>query len=402
MKKKLVFEISQNKKLGYINIQGNILKQTKEKVSFDDIHPANYVGGIDYDKVIQSEKRDENITYDIAFNFDGEKRALVAKKVGTDSRHHPVYYWGYIDEKNNLAIDCQYIDALPFLKEVALVQESDKSDPLNQYSSQSFWKLIDIDGKEMNSNRYQWAAQFTEELAAVRINDKYGFINLKGEIRVQPLYDWVSDFKNGLARVAIKNERITTKNLENSEGRLIITPDFQGQFGVIDPEGKYIIEPHIDAPHLHFTSEQFDFYDNLAVIEKNGKYGFINLKGEIIIDPIFDNAWHFTEGLARVNVNNKAGYINTQGEMVIEPQFVYGWGFSEGLAAVQKRTPHLDIKTNKKKYSLKWGYINFKGEMIIEPQFSSASNFHDGLALTYIGDKLAYVNKKGEIIWSGK
>jgi hypothetical protein len=39
------------------------------------------------------------------------------------------------------------------------------------------------------------------------------------------------------------------------------------------------------------------------------KYGYINNTGEIVIKPQFDLAYAFSEGLAVVEVNGKEGFI---------------------------------------------------------------------------------------------
>ncbi|MBR6250567.1 MAG: WG repeat-containing protein, partial [Bacteroidales bacterium] len=73
--------------------------------------------------------------------------------------------------------------------------------------------------------------------------------------------------------------------------------------------------------------------DSLSPISnENGQYGYINLKGEVVISPQFDGAESFSEGLARVKVDGKCGFIDKKGTIVITPQFDY-WGtasFSEG------------------------------------------------------------------------
>ena len=46
---------------------------------------------------------------------------------------------------------------------------------------------------------------------------------------------------------------------------------------------------------------------------KNGKYGFVNKRGEFVIAPQFADVWNFSEGLAAVRVgrtrSGKWGYI---------------------------------------------------------------------------------------------
>ena len=78
----------------------------------------------------------------------------------------------------------------------------------------------------------------------------------------------------------------------------------------------------------------------LAPVKIGGKVGYINPKGEIVINPQFDEAKNFSEGLARVNIGGrrnrfrrdgggKWGYINSKGKFVINPQFDEAWDFSK-------------------------------------------------------------------------
>jgi len=98
----------------------------------------------------------------------------------------------------------------------------------------------------------------------------------------------------------------------------------------------------------------------------NGKDGFIDRSGKVVITPQFDGAFGFAEGLAGVRVGTKFGFINAKGEMVITPQFDTVFPFSEGLAAVQVGT--------------KFGYIDTKGLVTITPQFDDVRSFHNGRA----------------------
>lgn len=42
------------------------------------------------------------------------------------------------------------------------------------------------------------------------------------------------------------------------------------------------------------------FMDGLAVVNKNGKFGYINKTGKMVIAPEFDGALNFSEGMAAV------------------------------------------------------------------------------------------------------
>ena len=89
----------------------------------------------------------------------------------------------------------------------------------------------------------------------------------------------------------------------------------------------------------------------LFPIEQNGRWGYINRTGQVVILPQFEEAAAFSEGLAAVEANGKWGFVDENGKLVIEPQFSGAYEFSEGLARVQ---------VGGDKYGLygKWGFID--------------------------------------------
>lgn len=409
----LLFEISKKKKLGYIDSKGELIQLSKEKGS---LHVANYEGGIKKDTIIGFKEENKfgfktvlgdvliEAKYDQVATFD-EGLARIGKYMGTwYYKEMPMhtYYWGYADSDGETVIDYEYINAFPFYNGVALVQVPNPDNMHDRYSWDTpRWTLIDKKGKPVVTTKFQWATPFSEGLAAVRLNDKYGFINTNGEWVIEPKFDLVTSFKSGISRVAIEDESIHNNSIETNRetGGITISPNFQGKMGLINTQGDFVFEPEIKAPPLHFNNEYFDFHEGLCRIEKEDKYGFINLKGEETIPVMYEDAGVFSDGLASVKHNGKCGYINKEGVFVIEPQFNYGWEFSEGLASVQKRVSIIDDKTGKKKYRLKWGFINKQGEVVIDPVYASVSKFHDGLAMVNFDKGMGYVNKNGETIW---
>jgi len=102
-------------------------------------------------------------------------------------------------------------------------------------------------------------------------------------------------------------------------------------------------------------AKEFDYVDGFnegfARVQKDGKWGYINTKGEQIVECKFDNAWSFNEGFASVEKDRKWGYINTKGEQIVECKFDDACDFNEGFAWVKKDG--------------KWGRINTKGCFVI-------------------------------------
>ena len=198
---------------------------------------------------------------------------------------------------------------------------------------------------------------FSEGLAVVWLDEKWGFINKRGELVAQPQFELAGAPSEGLAPVKLND-----------------------LWGFIDTSGKIVIQPQFQHPDRRLTDE-YIFSEGRAVVLIDDKFGYINPLGEIVIEPVFEEAKAFSEGLAVVVTSDyKYGYIDANGNVVIDPIFDNAYSFSEGLAAVT-----LDIDS-------KVGYIDKSGEFIIEPRFA------EGLAPVKIGDLWGYVDIKGNIV----
>ena len=73
----------------------------------------------------------------------------------------------------------------------------------------------------------------------------------------------------------------------------------------------------------------------LIRIKVDGKWGYSDDRGNIVIPIQFDDACPFSEGLARVTRNQKSGYINPAGNIIIDLKYDEVLGFIGGLAPVK-------------------------------------------------------------------
>ena len=156
--------------------------------------------------------------------------------------------------------------------------------------------------------------------------------------------------------------------------------------GYIDKTGQFTIAPQLDIVDL------FSFSEGLAAVRigefVEGKWGYIDKQGMLVIQAQFDTAGPFHDGLAVVANDRKFGYIDKTGKIVIPLQFASGGSFSDGLAAVRVG----DFITGKD------GYIDTQGKIVIEPRFDGAFPFADGLADVRVGDKYGFVDKQGRMV----
>ena len=106
---------------------------------------------------------------------------------------------------------------------------------------------------------------------------------------------------------------------------------------------------------------------NLFPVVVDGKVGYINRTGKVVIEPQFGfpkycggGPSYFSEGLATVGIDDKNGFINRRGRVVIEPKFDFVLGFSQGLARADMfvRSP-IDYRAFFKKIDGKWRMTTF-------------------------------------------
>jgi hypothetical protein len=66
--------------------------------------------------------------------------------------------------------------------------------------------------------------------------------------------------------------------------------------------------------------------------QQSGKWGYIDKRGKVVIQPQFDEAEKFEGGVAIVRVNNLYGVVNTKGQFVAEARYKRIWSFVDGVA----------------------------------------------------------------------
>ncbi|WP_083809803.1 WG repeat-containing protein [Mahella australiensis] len=149
--------------------------------------------------------------------------------------------------------------------------------------------------------RFESAEPFSEGLAAVKVEGKYGYIDPNGEMIIEPKFVSAHYFSGGLAAA------------ETEDGWIFINRNGEPAFG-----GVYECAESFTAVYASQSGQHVvDIDKTLAPVRINGKWGYINLKGQIAIKPMFDEAWAFEyDGKAAVKINGKWKHINTRGEIM--------------------------------------------------------------------------------------
>lgn len=133
-------------------------------------------------------------------------------------------------------------------------------------------------------------------------------------------------------------------------------------------------------------------HDSLAVFSKNDKRGYFNVNtGEIVIEPTYKHAWIFSEGLAGVVKNDKVGFINAKGEVVIDFQFPYRGNSLSDFVFHDGRCVVADS-------GQKLGVIDTLGNWILLPKYDEISLSGDYVVVGIEGEFCQQIGYDGRVI----
>lgn len=132
----------------------------------------------------------------------------------------------------------------------------------------------------------------------------------------------------------------------------------------------------------------------LFPILKGGKWGYMDEKGKVVIEPQYQVAYDFHEGLACVAVKALRGYIDKTGQMVIKPQFGWTRNFSEGLAFVNLHKNMYGEHIDWYKAVTGCGFCDKNGKVVLRVGYGTRpADFREGLSWT--GKN--YIDKTGKV-----
>ena len=144
--------------------------------------------------------------------------------------------------------------------------------------------------------------------------------------------------------------------------------------------------PNIAANNTSNTSAVADNVELVRFQDANGKYGYKDEKsGAVVIEPKYEMAYPFYSQWANVRLNGKEGFINKRGEVMIRFKYDFFKGADFGdLAAV--------------KVGDKYGFIDRNENVVIPMKYEDAGNFYEGLAGVKLNGKYGFIDKTDRVV----
>lgn len=162
---------------------------------------------------------------------------------------------------------------------------------------------------------FDYAGAFANKVAAVKKNEKWSLIDIKFKQITDYVYDEILVDSYGYC--AMQNVIVARKG---------------NAYVFLDTDGKQLSSRSFDGAAMPASR------DGYIAVKLNGKWGFANLQGDMVIKEQFEEAKSFSLDLAPVKINGLWGYVDGKGELIGEPEYVDAGVFSSDGSAPVKRT----------------------------------------------------------------
>lgn len=213
------------------------------------------------------------------------------------------------------------------------------------------WNLINKQGEVLNTG-YDDYTYSKGDYVIVKKGEKYGIITIAGEIKIEPVYEELS-YAFSVYYIAKLNGKYGLINTDNTsviafeyltmtywDSKQILIADrteletaiFDSNLsekltGIFTFEEQYI-KARIDGLDKYYTyqfeeKEAKDILttNTLYVSKKDGKYGFVDNQGNVVVDYIYEEAKEQNQyGFSAIKLNGLWGSIDQGGKVVLQPQ----------------------------------------------------------------------------------
>lgn len=275
------------------------------------------------------------------------------------------------------------------------------------------WGMVDFEGNMLFSDEFENVPSLPIE-GVFSVEEEDGFSVYLAD-KTPKLIDGLDNLKavgnmtDGLMPIVRKDGRITYVNISGKD-----------EFVLMPVDGKEIV-----AVAASFSCGRAAFKT------EDGKWGYIDEKGKVVVKPIYDDIMPFVDDYAIVSIEQKNDsvqdtkrksiLIDVSGKEVLKIDDKYDFRLAEGFAAHKiivrngERWGFLDFegKFTKSPKSVegiiafndegyvyendeKYGFMSFENTPIIKAKYESFQIMEDGRFFVKNGDKYLIINQNGD------
>lgn len=379
--------VKQDGKYGVINIKGNKLVKNE----YDSIQVDGYY-------------TDEN-----SYKYSG-----YIVSTTTDQG----YRYGYIDYKGSLLLETEYNE----LERITDIEDNENAYLICAKNGQ--YGVIKNKDNILNNEYQSIRYDKSNDVLVIEKSKKYGIAKLDGKIIVPVEYNQIDItgiylYAQNTQGITVYNSNGTEANIdsdiailetENDKYRIRINNKIGSKYGVIDDEGKQLIEEK-------YNYIEYLYDDYFIASSENGKLGVINKKDEIQIQLECDSIQRIKDTeliktvvnqtitriykkdmtlaceMQNANIETDEEYIKIYNETDIK------YFDNQGNEITNKEVyPNNSIFADKNDQE-KWGFINKSGNVIVDYKYDNVTEINEyGYAGIKQNGKWGVINQNGEIV----
>ena len=215
------------------------------------------------------------------------------------------------------------------------------------------WKVINTEGEAFLENKFEDVKQINSDNIIVKVKGKYGVVNTQGEEKIPSVYEdisyafsdcYIAKKENKYGIITIDNQEKVPFNYiyisyisiagffkadtENVESELLdreFNVKVKGIITEINQNKNYIrVRQNDNYKYYNFKLEEKQNTEILAtntifLSKNNGKYGYVNEKGIVVVDYIYEDATEQNKyGYVAVKKGGKWGCLDAKGKVVVD------------------------------------------------------------------------------------
>ena len=181
---------------------------------------------------------------------------------------------------------------------------------------------MSIAGETLIEAKYQNLKEAINGIYIAKQNDKYGIINTTENVEIS--FDYTGITYNEKANLFLAEDQEYKTSIIDEKFNVKVI----GILSEINTEQSYIrMRINDEYKYYDFSGEErlnTEVLKNNTIFlsKKDGKYGYVDQKGNSVIDYIYDDATEQNEyGFASVKKNGLWGAVDKEGKEVIEPKY---------------------------------------------------------------------------------
>lgn len=284
----------------------------------------------------------------------------------------------------------------------------------NYYGSVYKWGVIDYSGNEILPCEYDWIEDKpVNGLLSIRKGEKCGFIDVMGNLLLEPSYYDISSFNHGYAIVSKKDSYydyeadydreysiygVIDSNLDEvipcafrSMKYIEESHLFETEKGYKDTSGRFVAEcdgKKIYVPSKYLYCKSFNNGTAVAVLKAwpENRYALINDEAGDIIPPIFDSLTLLSNGSYKFKLNDKYGLIDNTGRIILSNKYHAIGKFVDNLACVR-----VDVKSaDSNKETDLYGYVDLQGNEVLPVEYEFIGKRFNNRSVVMKGGKWCF------------